>query len=142
MNTFTVHILAANRPFYEGSCEYLSVPAMRGQYGVMAHHSNIILALKPGEMHYRVPGGENEYAWVSSGMMKVEDNDVLILVDTAERPEEIDDNRARREEAQAKEALLQKRSIQEYSSAQTQLARAVSRLKVKREYTRSGKGRN
>lgn len=139
MDHFTVHILAAERPFYEGPCEYLSVPALKGQYGVMAHHSNVILALKPGELHFRIPGGENQYAWVSDGMIKIEDNDVLILVDTAERPEEIDINRAKKEEARAKEILLQKKSIQEYHSAQIQLARAISQMRVKREYARSHK---
>ena len=61
----------------------------------------------------------------------MEDNDVLVLVDTAERPEEIDANRARRAADQAREALLQKKSIQEYRTAQTNLARALNRLKVR-----------
>lgn len=39
--------------------------------------------------------------------------------------------RARRNADAAKEALLQKRSIQEYRSAQAALARAISRLRVK-----------
>ncbi len=134
MSSYTVHILAAARPFYDGPCEYLSVPALLGQYAVMAHHSNEIIAIRPGPMHFRVPGGENQYAWVSSGMMKIEDNDVLILVDTIERPEEIDENRARLEEARAREELLQKKSIQEYYAAQSRLARAVSQLRVKRDY--------
>ena len=55
-------------------------------------------------------------------------------MDTAERPEEIDTNRARRDADAAKEALLQKKSIQEYRAAQATLARAVSRLRVKRRF--------
>jgi F-type H+-transporting ATPase subunit epsilon len=55
-------------------------------------------------------------------------------VDTAERPEEIDANRARRAADEAKEALLQKRSIQEYHAAQANLSRALSRLRVKHRY--------
>ena len=71
------------------------------------------------------------HAAVSGGIAKVENGEVLILVDTAERPEEIDIMRARRNADAAKEALLQKRSIQEYRSAQAALARAISRLRVK-----------
>ncbi len=56
---------------------------------------------------------------------------MLILVDSAERPEEIDENRARRAADQAREAMLQRRSIVEYRSAQANLARAASRLRVK-----------
>ena len=133
-DTFMVHILAADRPFYVGPCEYLSVPALLGQYGVMAHHSNVVLALKPGESHYRVPGGQNEYAWVSDGMIKIENNDVLVLVDVAARPEEIDARQAEREEAMAREKILQKKSIEEFQSAQATLARAITRLRVKNDY--------
>ena len=55
-------------------------------------------------------------------------------MDTAERPEEIDAKRAKRDADAAKEALLQKRSIQEYRAAQATLARAISRLRVKRHF--------
>jgi F-type H+-transporting ATPase subunit epsilon len=67
----------------------------------------------------------------SSGLVKVENNEVLVLVDSAERPEDIDENRAKRAAAEAKEAMLQKRSIQEYQQAQANLARAINRLRIK-----------
>ena len=63
--------------------------------------------------------------------MKIEDNEVLILADTAERPEEIDINIAKRDAEEAKEAILQKKSIQDYKSAQAKMARAINRLRVK-----------
>ena len=53
-----------------------------------------------------------------------------------ERPEEIDANRARRAADRAKEAMLQKRSIQEYRVAQYNLARAMSRLQVHSDFER------
>ena len=59
---------------------------------------------------------------------------MLVLVDTAERPEEIDANRAKRAEAQAREILLQKKSYQEYRSAQITLARELNRLRVRRKH--------
>lgn len=65
--------------------------------------------------------------------MKIEDNDVLILVDYVLRPDEIDATRAREEAAAAKEVLLQKRGRQEYLSAQAQLARAAAKLRVLRK---------
>ena len=131
MDQFTVYILAADEPFYEGPCESLSVPTTTGMYGVLAHHTNVILAIVPGTLHYRCPGQEEQLAAVSAGLMKVENNEVLILVDSAERPEEIDANRAQRAADRAKEELLQKKSIQEYRMAQSNLARALSRLQVK-----------
>lgn len=130
MKTFNIHILEADNTFYEGLCESLTVPTSNGQYGVLAGHSNTITAIAPGIMSYRVPGGENRLASVSAGLLKIENNDVLVLVDAAERPEEIDANRARREADAAKEALLQKRSILEYKAAQTSLSRAIAQLRL------------
>ena len=131
MNTFKTHILAASNTFYEGECESLIVPTADGQYGILAGHCDIISAVVPGKMTYRVPGGENQIAAVSGGLVKVEDGEVLVLVDSAERPEEIDANRARRAADAAKEAMLHRESIREYRTAAITLARAIARLHVK-----------
>lgn len=131
MESFPVHILAADEPFYEGPCQSISVPTTTGMYGVLAHHTNVIMAIVPGTLRYRCEGEDEKLAAVSAGLMKVENGEVLILVDSAERPEEIDANRAQRAADQAKEELLQKKSIQEYRMAQSNLARALSRLQVK-----------
>lgn len=134
MSTFQVFILAADRVFYEGPCESIVVPTSQGQYGILAHHSNLISAVIPGTLRYQIPGQPARLASVSGGLVKVEDNEVLVLVDTAEHPEEIDENRARRAADEAREELLQRRSIQEYRIAQSNLARAISRLQVKSSY--------
>ncbi len=137
MNQFQVSILAADCPFYEGPCESIVIPTPQGQYGILAGHSNVIMAVIPGTLFYTIPGEPVRIAAVSSGLVKVENNEVLVLVDSAERPEDIDANRAQRAADEAKEELLQKKSIQEYRSAQAQLARAISRLRVKNRYMES-----
>ncbi len=135
MAEFQVHILAADKTFYEGPCESLTIPTSDGEQCILAHHSSMIAAVLPGTLRYRVPGQPVQTAAVSPGMVKVEHNDVLVLVDSAERPEEIDEARAKREADQAREALLQKRSRQEYQVAQATLARALNRLRVKSSYS-------
>lgn len=137
MSQFQVFILAADNVLYEGPCESLIVPTSQGQYGILANHSNMISAVIPGKLTYRIPGGQEQFAAVSAGLVKVENNEVLVLVDTAERPEDIDANRAKRAAEEAKEAILQKRSNQEYRSARANLAREVNRLEVKRHYEES-----
>lgn len=132
MNVFALVVLAAEKPFYEGDCVSLVIPTLQGQYGIQAKHSNMIAAIVPGMLKITAPGGEETIAAVSQGLVKIENNHVLLLVDTAERPEEIDANRAKRSAEQAKEAILQKKSIQDYHSAQAKMARAINRLRVKK----------
>lgn len=131
MDVFQVHILAADRNFYEGPCVSLTVPTSDGEQGILAHHSDMIAAVLPGTLRYQAPEGPVQRAAVSGGMVKIEKNDVLVLVDSVERPEEIDAARARREADEAREAMLQKKSRQEYQLAQATLARAMNRLRVK-----------
>jgi len=130
MDSFMVHILAADKTFYEGPCVSLTIPTSDGQLGIWAHHSPLIAAVQPGTLRYQAPGQEPQIAAISPGMVKVEKNEVLVLVDSLERPEEIDAARAKREADEAREILLQKKSRQEYQIAQGNLARALNRLRV------------
>ena len=129
MNTFNLKVLAADRPFFDGECISLVVATNDGEMGIWANHANMIAAIVPGTMRINSPEGM-EIAAVSEGIIKIEDNNVLILADTIERPEEIDINRAKRAMAEAKEAILQKKSIKDYYAAQARMTRAISRLKT------------
>lgn len=132
MNTYKISIYASDHVFYEGDCEYVSVPTEIGMYGVMANHRNTITAIVPGKISLRKPNTNSIDLAVSSGFMKIEDNEVLILVDSCELPEEIDIQRAKRAEEEARRELKQKRSKIEYHMAQTELLRAINRLKIKK----------
>ena len=127
---FRVHIVASDRDFFDGTCTSIRVPTVDGAVGLMAHHIDIVTALVPGEMWYRLPDGTENTAAVSHGLLRMEDNDVLILVDSAEHPEEIDMVRARRAAEHAKEIMLQSKSWQEYLQTQASLSRAMNRLKA------------
>ena len=138
MNTFFLKVISSDKVFYEGKCQNLILPIEDGQFSVLAHHENMVVAVENGELHLKTPEGEWITAAVSQGFAEIINNRVSVLVNSAERPEEIDLNRARREADAAKEALLQKRSIREYRMAQISLARAVSRMRVKSRHGNQG----
>ena len=123
--------LAADRIFYEGPCLSMTVPTSDGELGILARHASMIAAVRPGTLRFQPPEQPVQAAAISPGMVKVEGNEVLVLVDSIERPEEIDAARAQREADEVREALLQKRSRQEHQVAQAALARALNRLRVK-----------
>ena len=131
MNSFDISILAADKPFFNGKCESIIIPTSDGLYGIWANHQNLISDIIPGMLEMRKQNGETVIAAVSEGIVKVEDGNALVLVDTIELPEEIDINRAKRNADRAKEELLQKRSIRDYYQAQARMARVLNRMKVK-----------
>ncbi len=130
MKEFNLTVLAAEKPFFDGKCQSLVVSTVDGEIGIQANHSNMIAAIVPGMVRITTNEG-TEIAATSEGIIKVENNSVIVLVDTIERPEEIDINRANRAIAEAKEALLQRKSIKDYYAAQARMTRAISRLKTK-----------
>lgn len=133
-NEFDLELLEADGPFYIGKCTSLVIPTTDGSIGIQAHHYNMIAAIVPGTIKFTRPDGTRDHAAVSGGFLKVENNSVLILADSLERPEEIDRERAEEEYKLAAAELLEMRSLAEYKKAQAQMARAVNRLKVKLKY--------
>ncbi len=123
---------------YDGDAESVSLMTTEGSIGILAHHSNLIMAVVPGVVEY-VPAGEaakeaglsgRQTVVVSDGLLKVENNEVMILVDTAEDPAEIDEARARRAEEKAREDLRRANSQRDVALASAELSRAVSRIKA------------
>ena len=130
MDTFGLKIIASDKVFYEGRCRNLIIPAPDGEVGLLPHHENMVIAIEVGIARMEVEAGEwNEIA-VGTGFAEIVNNRVTLLVDTAERPEDIDVRRAQEQKERAEEQMRQKRSLQQYYHTQASLARAMNRLRL------------
>lgn len=134
-HTFALQILTPERVFLEAAVEMLIVTAADGKLAVAAGHTPAVISTVEGIVEIKV-GGVWRVAAASDGYATVTPDRVLFLLQTCEWPEEIDENRARRDEEYAREALRQKGSMREYVAAQSMLARAMVRLRVVRDTTR------
>lgn len=130
-NSFYLKVISANRIFFSGRCESIVVPEFDGEKEILAHHENMVIAINRGDMRFK-PEGENEWqeAVVGMGLVEIMNNRVTLLVETAERPEEIDIARAQEAKERAEEQLRQKQSIHEYYHSRASLARAMARIKA------------
>ena len=93
MEKFILNITASSGEFYQGYCESLTLPTGDGVYGVQAGHNPVLVALHMGIAKFTVDG-ETREVLVGDGIAEVTPTFVLLLVDSAERPEDIDRNRA------------------------------------------------
>ncbi len=135
MNSFYLKIISANRIFYAGKCTSMIVPAPDGLQEIQAHHEAMVIAVNEGVMKFKTEDSpEWRTAVVGMGFVQIAHNRVTLLVETVERPEEIDIARAREAKERAEERLRQKMSIQEYHHSSAALARAMTRLKVTGRY--------
>lgn len=130
MNHFSLKIYESDGVFYEGEAIKVTIPAYDGEYGIWAGHENVVMAVVPGILRYTDFEEKTHLASVSNGMFRVDDGEVLVLVETAEYPEEIDVERARRKEKAARDAMAEKKSLREYRLAEMQLKRELVRLKL------------
>lgn len=130
MNTFSLKIIASDKVFYDGKCTIMIVPALDGEQAIMSHHEEMVIAVQVGEARFRTSEEEDwSRVVVGIGFVHIANNRVTMLVDTAERPEDIDEVRAKQALERAQEQLRQKQSIQEYHISQASMARAMTRLR-------------
>ena len=134
MSTFALQILAPDGVLYDGPCESLVAPGCDGQFGILAQHHNMIAGIVPGRLSYTVPGEKKKHLAVSYGFMKVTAEAVLVMVDAAERPENIDAARAQRKADEAMEEMLQNKSLRDYKMAEANRAKAMNRLRIRHGY--------
>ena len=91
---YNLRIIAADRVFYEGPCLSLIVPAFDGEKEVLAHHEAMVIAVTDGEMRYKTEDGTWHIGYVGRGFLQIANNRVILLTESAEKPEEIDVRRA------------------------------------------------
>ena len=135
MNSFSLNITASSGEFYQGSCESMVLPVKDGVYGVQAGHSPVLVAIHMGMLKFTVDGETREIL-VGDGIAEVTPTFVLLLVDSAERPEDIDKNRAEAARIRAEERLQHKQSMHEYYQTKIALDRAMQRLQTAAKYKR------
>ena len=129
MNKFMLSITASSGEFYQGDCEDLTLPISDGIYGVQAGHNPVLVALHMGILHFVVDGKARDVL-VGDGIAEV------VLVDSAENPEDIDKNRAEAARIRAEERLQHKQSMHEYYQSKIALDRAMQRLQTAAKYKR------
>ena len=105
-------------------------PGVEGYFGVLPGHAPFLTTLGAGELTYR-QGREEQSLAVSGGFAEVRNDKVIILADSAERPEEIDRERAERSRQRAEQRLAGRSQEEiDYARAAAALARSLARLQV------------
>ena len=132
MPTMQVDIISAEREVYTDQVNGVVAPGIDGELGILPHHAPLLTMLQPGELRIMKEGEEDTFIAVSGGFLEVIANKVVILADTAERAEEIDEARAQEAVRLAQERLTQRTADMDLERAMASLRRSQSRLKVAR----------
>ncbi len=82
-------VVSPERPLFEGEVERLVAPGTVGELGIYPRHAPLIAKLGPGVVRLHAPDGMQKIA-IRDGFMQVRDDDVIILVTKAVRPEDVE----------------------------------------------------
>ena len=115
---------------YKNDINMLITRSICGELGILPKHANLLTALIPHVMRIKESGGEVQL-FVSGGFMEVTPEKITVLADAAEKPDDIDVERAKAAYQRANERLAKKNADIDIDRAEAALARAKARLLVK-----------
>jgi F-type H+-transporting ATPase subunit epsilon len=128
-DTFQLEIVTPEKKVVDTTATEAQIPGKNGYLGVLAGHAPLITELAVGEISYR-DGGEEQKLAVAWGFVEVLPDKVTILAETAERPSEIDVERARKAKERAEQRLTSGDTNVDVQRSLNALAKAETRLEV------------
>ena len=131
MSSFNLHISTPEKLFFNNDVENVILTSIEGELGVLAGHIPMVTALATGAVKMLVKG-EWKTAFISGGFAEIKHDEVVVLADTAEWPEEIEINRALEAKKRAEERMRLHESEVEYARSVAALQRAMTRLRIAR----------
>lgn len=143
MAKLRVEIVTAERQLLaEDDVDMVVAPGSEGTLGILPKHAALLTLLAPGVLRIKKNGEESAMS-VGGGFLQVNRDRVLVLADTAEREDEIDESRANEARARAEEALREAAkggSSVQVQAARIALSRSMARLNVARHRRRRAPG--
>ena len=127
--TFQLEIVTPEKKVVETTAEEVQIPGKNGYLGILPGHAPLITELSVGEIRFRENSSEQRLA-VAWGFAEILPNKVTILAETAERPAEIDVERARKAKERAEQHLTNGDTAVDVDRALDALHRAQARLDV------------
>lgn len=124
-----LQIVTAGGTVLDKMVNYVSLPLTDGDAGILANHATMLASLREGVSKAKYADGE-EFIAMSGGVVSVADNEVTVLVRTAELAENIDIARAQASEKRARVRLEDKTHNYDMKRAELSLARSLARQKA------------
>jgi F-type H+-transporting ATPase subunit epsilon len=131
-NTFQLEIVTPSRLLVKDVAEEAQIPGLSGYLGILPGHAPLITELAVGVITYKASGATHTLS-VAWGFAEVLPDKVTILAETAERPQEIDVERAQKAKDRAEQRLKSSDLQVDYPRAEDALQRAETRLNVAKE---------
>ncbi len=126
--TIHVDVVSAEEAIYSGDAEFVVLPGEEGELGVYPRHAPLLTRIRPGSVHIRKPGGEEELVFVAGGILEIQPQTVTVLADTAIRGRDLDEAKAMEAKQRAEDALRAATDKQEIATVEAELAMLAAQI--------------
>jgi len=128
--TIRCEIVSAEAEIFHGNATLVVATGDEGELGIAPRHAPLITRLKPGQVRVHAENGEEQFFYVSGGIIEVQPQVVTVLADTAIRAKDLDEGAAARAKAEAERILANRTDAIEIAQAQVELAQAIAQLQA------------
>ena len=128
--TIRCDIVSAEEEIFHGTVTLVVATGEMGELGIAPRHAPLITRLKPGQVRVKLENGDEQFFYVSGGILEVQPQVVTVLADTAIRAKDLDEAAASKAKAEAEKLLANRTDAMEIAEAQAQLAQAVAQLQA------------
>ena len=128
--TIKVDIVSAEEEIWSGEGTMVFAPAEMGEIGIAPQHAPLLTRLKAGEIRVQQESGEEQFFYVSGGMLEVQGHLVTVLSDTALRADDLDEAAALEAQRRAEQALSDQNSELELAKAKAELIQAAAQIRA------------
>ncbi|MBI2644947.1 ATP synthase F1 subunit epsilon [Candidatus Uhrbacteria bacterium] len=129
-----LRIITPERLVFEEDIDQVTLPTQEGEITVLPHHIPLVSIIQPGEIFIK-KGKQDIPLAVSGGMLQVRPDEIIVLADSAERVEEIIEERAEQARVRALAMLEEKRhDSTQYAQLAAKIEKETARLRVARKH--------
>lgn len=129
METLTVSVVTPDGPVLEDEYDMVSCKAENGELGILPRHIPLVAPLEISAVRLQ-RGDQTDRLAVNGGFLEVLPDKVTILAQSAEKPSEIDIERAKQAKERAEKRLQAERDDIDFKRAELALKRAMNRINV------------
>ncbi|MBV8123642.1 MAG: F0F1 ATP synthase subunit epsilon [Paucibacter sp.] len=137
MATIHVDVVSAEEMIFSGEAKFVALPGESGELGILPQHTPFITRIKPGAVRIeRADNGEEEFVFVSGGILEVQPQRVTVLADTAIRGKDLDEAKAIEAKRLAEEAMKNAKSDIDFAAAQGEFVAMAAQIAAVRKFRR------
>ena len=130
-NAFKLRVISPDRIFYEGEAIMLELNTVDGIVGIYKNHMPMTYIIEPGVMRITESEESVKEAALHSGFIQILQEEITVLAEAVDWPDEIDENRAKEAQVRAERRLAMKEANLNAQRAELALRRALTRQEVK-----------